>query len=45
MEELPAGWYEALITEELSARLEELADRVVPERRALHPAEAPDRIA
>lgn len=45
MEELPAGLYEVLITEELQARLGELADRVTADRRALHPAEAADRIA
>lgn len=45
MEELAAGLYEVLVTEGLQARLEGLAERLPSEQRALHPAEAPDRIA
>ena len=45
VEGLEAGLYEVLVTEGLQARLDELADRLPTERRALHPAEAPDRIA
>ena len=37
--------YEVLITEGLKARLEALAETLPTEQRALHPAEAPDRIA
>lgn len=45
MEELPIGLYEILLTDGLLARLDELGDRLPHERRALHPAEASDRIA
>jgi len=45
VEELPAGLYEVLVTEGLKARLEALAAALPTEQRALHAAEAPDRIA
>ena len=45
MEELAAGLYEVLVTEGLQARLDALADALPTEQRALHAAEAPDRIA
>jgi superfamily II DNA or RNA helicase/HKD family nuclease len=45
VEELPAGLYEVLVTEGLKARLDALADSLPTEQRALHAAEAPDRIA
>ena len=45
MEELPAGLYEVLVTEGLKARLGAFADALPTEQRALHAAEAPDRIA
>jgi superfamily II DNA or RNA helicase/HKD family nuclease len=45
VEELPAGLYEVLVTEGLKARLEAMADALPTEQRALHAAEAPDRIA
>ena len=45
MEELPAGLYEVLVTEGLKARLKALAETLPSEQRALHAAEAPDRIA
>jgi len=45
VEELPAGLYEGLVTEGLRARLDALADALPTEQRALHAAEAPDRIA
>ncbi len=45
MEELPAGLYEVLVTEGLKARLDALTDALPTEQRALHAAEAPDRIA
>ncbi len=44
VEELREGLYEVLLTEGLKARLQALAD-AVPDERALHAAEAPDRIA
>jgi superfamily II DNA or RNA helicase/HKD family nuclease len=43
VDELAAGLYEVLVTEGLRARLDELGDQAA--RRALHPAEASDRIA
>ncbi|MCC7076935.1 MAG: DUF3427 domain-containing protein [Acidimicrobiia bacterium] len=42
---MTAGLYEVLVTEGLKARLDALADTLPTEQRALHPAEAPDRIA
>ncbi len=45
MEELPAGLYEVLVTEGLKARLDALTDALPTDQRALHAAEAPDRIA
>ncbi|KAA0232295.1 MAG: hypothetical protein EDR02_18020 [Actinobacteria bacterium] len=45
MEELPAGLYEVLVTDGLKARLDVLTDALPTEQRALHAAEAPDRIA
>ncbi|MEZ4233335.1 MAG: hypothetical protein R3B89_29410 [Polyangiaceae bacterium] len=39
------GLYEALLTEELEARLHELGERLVAQRRELRTAEAADRIA
>lgn len=44
-EELGPGIYEALVTEGLRARLDELSDSLPATTRALAPAEAPDRIA
>jgi superfamily II DNA or RNA helicase/HKD family nuclease len=43
VDELAAGLYEVLVTEGLRARLDDLGDQAA--RRALHPAEASDRIA
>lgn len=45
VEELPTGLYEVLITEGLKARLDALADALPIEKRALHAAETPDRVA
>lgn len=45
MDEFRPGLYEALVTEGLKARLDELADRFPTEQRALRAAEASDRIA
>jgi len=45
VEELRPGLYETLITEGLKAQLEELAERLPTEQRALRSAEAPNRIA
>ena len=44
VEELREGLYEVLVTEGLKTRLQALAG-AVPDERALHAAEAPDRIA
>ena len=41
---MSAGLYEVLVTEGLKVRLDELSGGI-PDERALHPAEAPDRIA
>lgn len=43
--ELPAGFYEVLVTEGLKARLDALDAALSPEQRPLHAAEAPDRVA
>jgi superfamily II DNA or RNA helicase/HKD family nuclease len=45
VEELRPGLYEALLTEGLKAQLDEFAERLPVDRRALQAAEAPDRIA
>ncbi|MCU0655001.1 MAG: DUF3427 domain-containing protein [Polyangiaceae bacterium] len=45
MATLERGLYEQLLTEALAARLPAPAGNVVPLRRKLHPAEAPDRLA
>ncbi len=45
MEEPAPGLYEVLVTEGLKARLVALADALSTEQRALHAAEAPDRVA
>jgi hypothetical protein len=45
VEDLAPGIYEVLVTEGLRARLDELADSLPNEQRALHAAETPDRIA
>jgi superfamily II DNA or RNA helicase/HKD family nuclease len=45
VEEPAPGLYEVLVTEGLKARLLALADALPTEQRALHAAEAPDRVA
>jgi superfamily II DNA or RNA helicase/HKD family nuclease len=45
VEELTPGLYEVLVTEGLKARLDTLAGALSTAQRALHAAEAPDRIA
>jgi len=45
VDELTPGLYEILVTEGLQARLDALGEVLPVERRALHAAEAPDRIA
>ncbi|KAB2910944.1 MAG: hypothetical protein F9K40_01685, partial [Kofleriaceae bacterium] len=45
MGDTPRGLYEALITRETQAALDELGERLVSIVRALRPADAADRIA